>query len=229
MGTRILCGLLLAAALLLPGVPAESVATITLSGSAQAGLSISAGSVDMRANTSGAVNQLAAPDTENFVDTIDFGDLSTGDGTPAVSSCSVRVRSNCPYTVVVSRSRFQATNLHCFGRDVSGEHDGGSFITVSAGDIRATGSFADASNSKLGAKFVQGTKLSQLSSGPVAKTSDVLISGKRTAVGGTRNSTDNCLEVPLSFSCPTGTDIGPVHSGKGSFAATIQMEIFSEV
>lgn len=219
--------LLISAAVL----PCDAIVRVALSGAAEQVLTLSAGEVDSggtasitSANLTGASAIGGARDQEDFSSSIDFGDLSRGDGQPMVATIGLRIRSNCYFNVVITRDTYSAKNLQYMGRDVSGSADGGSFIHVNVGQARATGSEADASSLRLSSALSgAGIPLSQLTSGTPGANSTVLASGAPVSRSGNRSSPGNAVDIPVRFAVPTGTSIGPISGGVGTFSATVQI------
>src|SRR5262249_20862804 len=133
--------------------------------------------------------------------------------------------SNCSFHLFMSRQDYYADNLQFLGRNVSGASDGGSFIRVTAGpNVTASGRDADASTCHLaGALTSNGVPLSQLSSGAVSRGSTLVASGNAVSLRGSKISPSNAVDIPLKFSVPTGTALGPLNGGTGRFSATIQI------
>lgn len=217
--------------------PACAVSNVTLTGSAGHILMLSAGATADGAPASmqhgeqtGARAVGAAIDSSNAVATLDFGDLSKGDGTPITGSVGLRIRSNCRYKVTMSRGSFVANNLQVRGVDVSGAEDGGTFIRVTAGPRAIpTGPDGNAEQCLISSNLVNGgIALSQLSSGSVSAGSSLVANGQPASLRGSMRSDSNAVDLPVNFSCPTGMQIGPVKAGSGSFQATVQFEIFPE-
>jgi hypothetical protein len=164
----------------------------------------------------------------DFAEVIDFGDLSTGNGQPVVGSVGVRVKGNANYNVTISQMSFTAKDLQVANKDVSGSGDQGSFITVRVGSHSGSGSRANPGQTKVNGQLNGGMRLSQVSYGPVTAESTRVAGGGPPSTGGTMNSSDNAVDIPVYFSVPTGLEIGPAPGAStGSFQATIQLGIFA--
>lgn len=214
-------------------LPCDAVVSVTLRGTADRVLTLSAGEVDaggtasVSSSATGAIVNGARVDQADFNSSIDFGDLSQGNGQPLVATVGLRVRSNCPFNLLIARENFSATNLQYHGHSVSGSSDGGSFINVLAGPkVSATGVDANASACKLSSVLSgTGLPLSQVTSGLPGIGSTLVASGTRVSLRGAKSSPSNAVDIPLSFSVPTGTSIGPITGGSGSFSTTVELAV----
>jgi hypothetical protein len=233
---RMLCASALALALLVGvATPGDAVATVRLAGSVASVLSLSSGSpagggasaIIVSDSGTGAGVSPAPLDSEDFSSSIDFGDLSAGNGSPAIAALGLRVRSNCNYKLTMSKPNFSATNLHYKGRNISGSTDGGTFITVSAGPNPIGGADANVSGTQIRLPG-NGVPLSLVTSGGVNSESTLVATGTKASRRGGPTSSGNGIDIPVSFTVPTGMELGPVDGGtQGTFTATVQFGIFS--
>ncbi len=212
-------------------------ATFTLSAQYGGFLELSAGTPPQTngqtatvSNVNSGASTVAPPaNSQNFASSIDFGDVSSGDGTPLVGAVGLRVRSNTAFRVLASLTSFQATTLRYQGRDISSA-DGGSFIRIWLGPVSATGNRSIAvGRTSVNSLLTGGSTLSALSRGPVTGASTELISGPVASIGGGKDSPDNSLEFPFLMSVPTGFELGAAPGqASGSFSFVVQFGIFGK-
>lgn len=182
-------------------------------------------------SVSGATTQASAtgsgPDSENFSASIDFGDLSKGDGNAVTGVVGLRVRSNSAFKLTVSNVQFQATGLRYLDKPIDSS-DGGSFIRVWTGAVSTTGAkSASAADMAQNSALLNGMQLSAVSRGPATASSTAILSGSAASLGGTPQSPDNAIEIPLFVSVPSGYDLGPAgNAAQGSFSFSMQFGIF---
>lgn len=178
----------------------------------------------------GALATASVPDAEDFMASIDFGDLAKGNGTPVIGGVGLRIRSNTGFRLVTSVTSFQVTSLSYRGNEVENS-DGGRFIHVFTGSPSATGSLAiDLGQVAVNPQLSTGITLSELAHGSASASSTVVISAPTASVGGSPASTDNALEVPVFFSIPTGFELGPAPGATiGSFAFSLQFGLIGRV
>ncbi len=206
----------------------DATGSLQLSGTCSPVIKLASGSESLRitGSTGTGSSVSMSPDTENFTGTVNFGNVSAGDGTPLVATAWIRVWSNCHYKVTMSRSDFQATNMSYNGNPITST-DGGSFLSISAaGPPQASGPLADASQSTV--SLGDSLALSQLPSGPVTSNSRIILSGQRASLAGGFNNTSNSIQLPIAIACPTGAALAPtVGDSMGTFSATVQFGIYA--
>lgn len=184
--------------------------------------------VAVNTHNSAIVSSLSAGTTSEFVEIVDFGDLSKGNGTPAVVTYVFRVQGNAPYSLNISELNFLARDFRVRHKDVSGSEDHGSFINIQLGSISLSGTQANPQLPMSNPRLSSGTSLDQISQGQVTSQSTVVCTGTAPSLGGTSASVDNGVDISVNFSVPTGMEVGPTPgAAKGSFEATLQMGIFS--
>lgn len=207
-----------------------SVGQLSGSGRASGGLSLSSGGLAGLAVSSGMTGARAASVTSggaDATDMIDFGDLTQGSGERLQGSVGLTLRGNASYSLNISQSNYTAVALRFGNRDVSLGDDRGSFIQVRLGTITGTGARANAARTVPNGAMQSGMTLDNISQGPVRADSTRLCSGDAPSLGGTANSADNALNIPIIFSVPTGAEFGPVGgAAQGRFQVTVQIGAF---
>lgn len=226
--------LLLSYSIACPKVSSQST-SLTISGQYGSFLQLTAGTppstggrnVEISSGNTGALAAGGTADMENFGASVNFGDLSKGDGNPVTSGVGLRMRSNTECQLVTSLSSFQATNLRYQGRDVT-LADGGSFVKVWAGPITATGNNAlNPGEATINSFFTSGSTLSTISRGQASGSSTLVCAMPAASTGGFGNSVDNALEIPFFVSVPTGFDLGPAPgAAEGTFSFVLQFGLF---
>lgn len=177
----------------------------------------------------GRVTVQGTPGAVDATDVIDFGELSSTSGQPIVVGITFLLRGNAAYKLNVSESSFTATTLMYRGRLVDAAGDRGSFIQVRVGSVKGTGARANIQSTNVAGTMQSGVMLSQISQGPVGQGSTSLVVGGAPSTGGTVNSSDNAVEVPVYFILPSGLEFSPAGGvGSGRFQATLQLGAFAQ-
>jgi hypothetical protein len=186
----------------------------------QSGITITGPSIGARVTSTGG-------GTSDFAEIVDFGELSLGTGEPIVVNIGLMMRGNSTYKLNAANFNFIATNLQYKDIDVGPSGDKGSFITIQAGSPTPTGVRSNPQGSTVSGLFQAGVFLDEITQGQVDAQSTAITSGDSPSLGGTINSTDNAVLVPLRISVPTGLAIGPTSdAAKGIFQITLQVGIF---
>lgn len=176
----------------------------------------------------GCVASGSQPNNQSFGDSVDFGDLSKGDGEECPATIGIRMRSNSSFRLVASMSSFRCRGLRFHGKDVN-DADGGSFVHIWAGALSTTGpNSASPSSVAVNSSFTGGTTLATLARGGCTASSTLICSAPAASIGGTSNSPDNAIELPIFVSVPTGMELGPAPgAAAGTFTFTVQFGTYT--
>ncbi len=234
----------LATALCLVGVffytstPVTSMGTLTLSGSASGAVGLFGSPTKSLTTAPGQTGTSIALDGDtpatpaaNFVGSVNFGTLASGDGTDSVASFSLRERGNVKCHVSASVSSYTATNLSYDGTALAGG-DGAelTFVTLGNGAVTA-GAQGNSSGHSYGTLFDGTHTLDELNTGtiaPVATGKDDFDSySVKPSNSGSLSSATNYVQDTVTFAVPTGFVWAPTDdTGTGTFTIAIQFEIY---
>lgn len=208
-------------------------ASLTISGQYGPALQLSAGTAGgvtgaVANSSTNATVTSAAPDSTNFTSSIDFGDLSKGDGEPVAAAIALRLRSNTSFGVTASVVSFQASQLRWRGQEISAA-DGGSFVRMWVGQLSTTGpNAASGSNLNVNGQLQSGIQMSTLTRGPATAQSTPVVGGSAASLGGSIQSPNNAVEIPVYVSVPSGYELGPSEgSAQGTFSFIVQFGMFA--
>ena len=238
---------LLAGAFTWASGPADSAATLTLSGTSGASIAMTGG---LLANTKiiqsggsvvGAAATGAATDTAeaSIADTMAFGDLSTGDGTLEIMQMALRLRGSTTMNVRMTATTATLTNLSYAGAaESTGSISGCNFIKIGNGAAPFSGgALANAGNVAYGANWTTlytsfapaSTNMSVMPPVGTAVTSGdkVITCSGPPSSGGSLIGATNFVEVYPAFGIETGYAVGPTAPGSGAASFNVVLTFAS--
>jgi hypothetical protein len=237
--SSLLLSLVFAYSIVYPGICPEAEgqsASVSITGQYGTFVQLSAGTppaaggrtVSVADKGTGCVASGSQPNNQAFGSSIDFGDLSKGDGEECPATIGIRLRSNSAFRLVASMSSFRCRGLRFQGKDVT-DQDGGTFVHVWAGALSTTGANAASPSSvSVNSSFTGGTTLATLARGGCTASSTLICAAPAASIGGTSNSPDNALELPIYVSVPTGMELGPAPgTASGTFSFTVQFGTYT--
>lgn len=203
--------------------PSHGVSTVTLYGSATSHIALTAGAPSNAAFSggtgAGGTYSVSSVDTQNSVDTYNFGTLSAGDGTNEIATVPLRVRGNTKVHISWMITSYSASHVSYGGTALTGSSASSSqlsFITLGTKPM-TEGSRGDLIGATYQASFLAGKTINQANGGviaPVVTTADEKLASftRKPSRSGNLTNPNNWVEVYPTFSVPTGLQWQPTGS-----------------
>lgn len=192
----------------------DAVCSITITGSAANALKLNVRDVVGATGTS-----------DDTTATVIFGDQVSENGSSAQATFNLAVQGNSAYSVRVSTTSFESSNLTYKGLPVFDAP----FIELIGRQVSGSGASANPSSTQIAPLVSQGIRLDRLTKGTVSEHSTLVASGRSASKTGSLKSSDNCVLIGMSLRCLNGHELRPLDPTKQAFFRTaLEFRIFPE-